>query len=126
VLSGLSTAIPKQHSGACEAMRIVSVARRSPVKARTQAINQVRAILVSAPQNIREKLFRVKASECVKACIKFRGFGDNPLIAVLQKTLKCLAKRWIMLSSELHEPDKELEQLTQKHAPDAQSFRCWT
>lgn len=49
VLSGISKAIPKQQSGACKAMRIVSVARRSAVKAKTQAINQVRAMLVSAP-----------------------------------------------------------------------------
>jgi len=121
VLSGLSTAIPKQHSGACEAMRIASVARRSAVKARTQAINQVRAILVSAPQDIREKFWRVKASECVKACIKSRKFGDSPLMTTLQSTLKCLAKRWMMLSSELHELDKQLEQLTQNHAPKLRS-----
>lgn len=49
VLSGSSKAIPKMQSGACEALRIISVARRSAVKARTQAINQLRALLVSAP-----------------------------------------------------------------------------
>jgi hypothetical protein len=42
VLSGRATAIPKEQSGAAEAMRAVSVARRSAVKARTQAINQLR------------------------------------------------------------------------------------
>jgi len=50
VLSGEETAIPKTQSGAAEAMRTISVARRSAVKAKTQAINQLRAILVSAPQ----------------------------------------------------------------------------
>lgn len=38
VLSGKATAIPKPQSGAAEAMRAVSVARRSAVKAKTQAI----------------------------------------------------------------------------------------
>jgi len=106
VLSGVSTAIPKQHSGACQAMKISSVARRSAVKARTLAINQVRSILVSTPQAIREKLWRTKASECVKACIASREFGDSPLLITLQSTLKCLAKRWVMLSTELKELDK--------------------
>ena len=46
VLSGSSKAKPKMQSGACEALRIISVARRSAVKARTQAINQLRALLV--------------------------------------------------------------------------------
>lgn len=50
VLSGSATAIPKEQSGAAEAMRAVLVARRSAVKAKPQAINQLRALLVSAPK----------------------------------------------------------------------------
>ena len=65
VLSGEATAIPKSQSRAAEAMRTVSVARRSAVKAKTQAINQLRAILVSAPQDIRERLWKTKADQCV-------------------------------------------------------------
>jgi transposase len=60
VLAGKATAIPKEQSGAAEAMRAVSVARRSAVKAKTQAINQLRALLVSAPQDIRERLLKTK------------------------------------------------------------------
>ncbi len=37
VLSGIATAVPKEQSGAAEAMRSVSVTRRSAVKAKTQA-----------------------------------------------------------------------------------------
>ena len=58
VLSGSATAVPKSQPGAAEAMRIMSVARRSAVKAKTQAINQLRAVLVSAPQEIRERLWK--------------------------------------------------------------------
>lgn len=46
VLSGSSKAIPKMQSGVCEALRIISVARCSAVKVRTQAINQLRALRV--------------------------------------------------------------------------------
>ena len=53
VLSGSATAIPKPQSGVAEAMRTLSVARRSAVKAKTQTINQLRALLISAPQDIR-------------------------------------------------------------------------
>jgi len=121
VLSGIATAIPKRQSGACEAMRIASVARRSAVKARTQAINQLRALLVSAPQDIREKLWKAKASECVKACIQTRKFGDTVLLNTLHATLKSLAKRWQMLSAELNQLDKQLEKLTQDHAKKLRS-----
>ncbi|WP_200139785.1 MULTISPECIES: IS110 family transposase [unclassified Pseudomonas] len=43
VLAGSATAIAKTHSGAAEAMREISVVRRSAVKAKTQAINQITA-----------------------------------------------------------------------------------
>lgn len=56
VLSGTATAVPKELSGAAEAMRSVSVSRRSAVKAKTQAINQLRALLISTPQEIRHRL----------------------------------------------------------------------
>uniref|UniRef100_UPI003BA2E569 IS110 family transposase n=1 Tax=Aeromonas veronii TaxID=654 RepID=UPI003BA2E569 len=54
VLSGSANAIAKTQSGAAEMMRVVSVARRSAVKAKTQAMNQLRSLLVSAPQDVRE------------------------------------------------------------------------
>ena len=47
-------------------MRIVSVARRSAVKAKTQAINQVRAMLVSAPQDVRENSGKQKQATVLK------------------------------------------------------------
>lgn len=47
VFSGSANATAKTQSGATEMMRVVSVARRSAVKAKTQAMNQSRAQLVS-------------------------------------------------------------------------------
>ncbi len=116
VLSGKSTAIPKQQSGACEAMRITSVARRSAVKAKTQAINQIRALLISAPQDTREKLWKTKAIDCVSACSRIRSLGDTALLQTMTITLKSLARRWLMLSEELKQLDRQLDELTQKYA----------
>ncbi|WP_243750981.1 IS110 family transposase [Paraburkholderia sp. BL10I2N1] len=94
VLSGKATAIPKEQSGAAEAMRAVSVARRSAVKAKTQAINQLRALLVSAPQEIRERLLKTKTAECVASCARLRSLGNTPMLQTLTTTLRLLAKRW--------------------------------
>lgn len=116
VLSGISTAIPKQQSGPCESMRIVSIARRSAVKARTQAINQLRAVLVSGPQEVRDKLWKAKASDCVNACARVRSLGSGVLLQTMTITLKSLAKRWLALSTELKQLDKKLEELTNKYA----------
>ncbi len=117
VLAGEATAIPKSQSGAAEAMRTISVARRSAVKAKTQAINQLRAILVSAPQDIRERLWKAKADQCVAGCAQLRQLGTTTLLKTLTTALRLLAKRWLMLVAELKELDAALEQLTTTSAP---------
>lgn len=117
VLSGRATAIPKDQSGAAYAMRAVSVARRSAVKARTQAINQLRGLLVSAPQEIRERLLRTKTEECVDGCARIRSLGKTVLLKSLNATLRVLAKRWLALDAEIKVLDGQLEHLTNDHAP---------
>jgi transposase len=116
VLAGKATAVPKAQSGAAEAMRAVSVARRSAVKAKTQAINQLRALLVSAPQDIRERFLAVKTSECVTNCARLRLLGSTPMLQALTTTLRLLAKRFLALAEELKTLDALLESLTRQHA----------
>ncbi len=116
VLSGRATAIPKEHSGPAEAMRAVSVARRSAVKAKTQAINQLRALLVSSPQELREHLLKAKTSECVRRCARLRPPGRTAVHEALTVTLRLLAKRWLALEAELKTLDAMLERLTSQHA----------
>src|SRR6202007_334635 len=97
-------------------MRAVSVARRSAVKAKTQAINQLRALLVSAPQEIRERLLKTKTAECVANCARLRSLGDTPMLQTLATTLRLLAKRCLALAEELKTLDTMLERLTLQHA----------
>lgn len=116
VLSGTATAIPKTQSGAAEAMRAVSVARRSAVKAKTQAINQLRALLISSPQDVRERLWSVKPAECIERCVRLRSLGATTILQTLTMTLRLMAKRWLALAEEIKELDAMLEKLTSKHA----------
>jgi hypothetical protein len=55
-LSGRSTGTPKSRDGRIEASRTLRVTRRGAVKARTQAINQLRALLITGPAELREQL----------------------------------------------------------------------
>jgi transposase len=98
-------------NAAAEVMRTLSLARRSSVKAKTQAINQLRALLVSAPQDIRERLWKAKPKPCTEACARIRNLGDTSLLQALIAALKLLAKRWQMLAAELKEPDTRLDRL---------------
>lgn len=117
VLAGDAKGSPKTHNGVAEALRIVSVARRSAVKARTQAINQLRALLVSAPSCIRDVALKVKPEQCVAACSTLPTFDVNPAMASLCTTLRLLAKRWIALCEEVREHDTQLARLTKQAAP---------
>jgi transposase len=116
ILSGNARAIPKLRSGAAEALRIASVARRSAVKARTQTINQLRALLVSAPEKVRAKLWKTKPEQCVQSCARLRTLGESRSLKTLATTLRLLAKRWLYLTAELKELDGTLEHLTQHAA----------
>ena len=97
-------------------IHIVSVARRSAVKARTQTINQLRSLLVSAPDTIREKLWKTKTEHCIQGCARLRTLGGTPLLQTLAGMLRLLAKLWLHLTSELKELDATLEQLTAQTA----------
>lgn len=114
VLAGEATAIPKSQSGVVEAMRTVTMARRSAVKAKTQAINQLRALLVTAPESIRAALWKVKPEQCVARCARLQPLGDTPLLEALTSTLRLLARRWLSLAKELRELDAALEGLTKQ------------
>ena len=70
--------IPKAQSGLAEALRTLSVARRSAVKAKTQAVNQLRALLVIAPSFIRDVVLNVKPEDCVAACAALPQDDVNP------------------------------------------------
>ncbi len=55
-LNGEASGVPKSHDGAAESIRMLRVARAGAVKARTQASNQLRDLLVTAPQALRQQL----------------------------------------------------------------------
>jgi transposase len=98
-------------------LKIVSGARRSAVKARTQAIKQLRALLVSAPDDIRDMALKVKSEQCVAACAGLPKCDENPAMARLATTLRLLAKRWMALDKQVRELDTQLARLAKQAAP---------
>jgi len=56
VQAGEATGIPKAQDGTVEMTRALRVARQTAVKARTQAVNAIKALLVTAPVELRERL----------------------------------------------------------------------
>ena len=56
VLSGVADATPKSGEGEVEMIRMLKCAKDSAVKARTQAVNQMKSLVVTAPAELRELL----------------------------------------------------------------------
>jgi transposase len=117
-LSGAATGTPKTRDGRVEAIRALRLARGSAVKARTQAINQVKSLLVTGPAELREQLRPLDTAALVEACARLRPAGElgDPAAAV-QTALHRLATRIHTLNAEIAQADRELAPLVAAAAP---------
>ena len=117
VLAGVAGATPKSGEGEVEMIRMLKIARDSAVKARTQAVNQMKALVITAPAGLRETLDNLATSDLATRCNGFRpGRLDNPTAAV-KYALRSLASRYRHLSRESADLDAELHRLTRSTAP---------
>jgi transposase len=58
-----------------ESIRMLRVARCGAVKARTQAGNQLRDLILTAPEQVRQQLARLPRQRQVEAAARFRSLG---------------------------------------------------
>ncbi len=117
-LSGAATGTPKTRDGRVEAIRALRLVRGSAVKARTQAINQLKSLLVTGPADLREQLRPLDSAALVETCAQLCPDGDltDPAIAV-KTALRRLATRIHALNAEIAEADRELAPLVTAAAP---------
>lgn len=66
VLGGVDLVTPKTADGPVEVLRALRLARRSAIKARDQAANQLHALVVTAPVDLRERLAGSPIAKLVK------------------------------------------------------------
>ncbi len=78
VLAGTATGRPKGTDGEVEMIRALRAARRSAVKARAQAANQLKAMLITAPEGLKSELrLALSTAKLVTKVSRFRP-GTNP------------------------------------------------
>jgi len=116
VLSGEASGLPKSADGAVEAIRMLRAARRSAVKARTCAINQLKALLVTAPEQVAAPLRGSSTAALMAACCGLRP-GGGEAVAAAKMSMRCLARRHRALSAEISELDAEIARLCAKANP---------
>ena len=119
VLAGEAAGMPKSADGEVEMIRVLRATRRAAVKARTQAANQLRNLLVTAPDGLRQPLRGLSTKALVATAVRFRP-GDrpgNPQEAT-RFALRSVARRYRSLSEEIAELDIQLARLVAEVAPE--------
>jgi transposase len=117
-LNGEATVCPKAQSGIVESIRAVRVAFLSSRNSRTKVANQIRDLILTAPDQLRSALESLNTADRVARCVRFRITGDpaEPLEGT-RLALRALARRYEFLTEELGELGETLDQLTARANP---------
>nr|WP_079070336.1 transposase [Streptomyces griseorubiginosus] len=109
-LSGIARALPKSGGERVEALRMLRLAKNSAVKARTQALNQLKSVLVNAPSALREELEPL--SRLLRRCAELADTREgNPAADTAVFTLRLLAQRVVQLRHEATELETRITRL---------------
>ena len=133
-LSGRAAGIPKTRTGTVEMIRSLRVARGGAVKAKTIAWNELKALIKTAPEGLREQLRDIDGAALRDRCIGLRAArGPAPhhgphakrhrpgvLVdptAACKRALAVLARRIRDLEAEIADLDDDLRPLIEQTAP---------
>jgi transposase len=118
VLAGEASGVPKSGDGRVEMIRTLRTARRSAMKARTQAANQLQGLRVTAPEQLRRRLRGLSTKELVSVAARFRlADGPRDVPTATKFALRSVARRYETLSKEIFELEAHLDRLVAQAAP---------
>lgn len=112
LLGGERLSLPR-GGGRREDLRLLLLERRGAMQARTAALNQLGAVLVTAPDHVRERLGALSGERLAQAAARLRSCPD-----VVNGVLRRLGQRVERLSKELAEAERALAALLAELAPD--------
>ncbi len=123
VIAGRSTAIPKAKDGPVECLRVLRALRVSAMKSRSAAINQIKGLLISAPEVLRCKYQGMTTATMIGVMARSRPTGHlaDPSY-VTARVLKALAVRYQHLSTEIDDATAQLKDILESYAPMLQEL----
>lgn len=114
---GEATGLAKTRDGNVEAMRVLRVARFSARRSRTQAINQMRSLISTAPDDLRSELRDLSIYRVLTITSAYRHTGRTDVTTLTKLALRTLARRALSLEEEVKEIDRLLKGLLRETAP---------
>lgn len=105
--------------GEREAVRVLLITRRGAIRARTKAINHLKALVVTAREELRHQLRNTPTDELVYRCSRLRTLPSHSAehrATVL--ALRHTARRILALEAEANDLETEIEQLVKQTVPD--------
>jgi hypothetical protein len=105
--------------GEREAVRVLLITRRGAIRARTKAINHLKALVVTAREELRHQLRNTPTDELVYRCARLRTLPSHTAehratVIALRHT----ARRILALEAEANDLETEIEQLVQRVVPE--------
>ena len=115
---GDATGLAKTRDGNVEAMRVLRVVRFSARRSRTQAINQIRSLVSTAPEELRAELRGLSIYKVLTLTSAYRHTGRTDVTTLTKLALRTLARRALALEAEVKEIDSLLKDLVAETAPE--------
>ncbi|MGH7692358.1 MAG: IS110 family transposase [Candidatus Dormibacteria bacterium] len=118
-LGGRATGVAKSRDGAVEAIRALTVARRSAIEARTRSITQIRHLCLTGPDELRERMRGLSPAKVAARAASLRPRLGADLVGYSTKVaLRSLGGRVAHLDEEMVGIDALLGELVAGSAPD--------
>jgi transposase len=115
-LSGRCRAVAKSGDGAMEAMRTLLVAKRSAREARVSALNQIRHLGFTGPDDLRQRLHQLPGDRLAVQAARLRPGGEVVRVAT-KLALRTLGRRVLDLDAQTVAIDEMLAELVSATAP---------
>jgi transposase len=118
VLSGRATATAKAGDGQVEMIRLFKLTKASATKSRSQAINQLKAVLVGADPALRESLTGLSNPKLIRRCATLNAGTPTDAESAAAYTLQLLAHRIIGLTREIDDLNAHITAVIDAHNPE--------
>ena len=122
-LAGKASGAPKAGGGWVEALRFRTVAREAAIGMSTRAANSAHALIVTAPEPIREKFGAMGTPAMMKALSRRRKAHDE-IERSLWDSLRSLARSWLDAKRAAAEHEEAMRAILRANAPALLDIYC--